>query len=239
MSLGHGASIVRSGLILHLDAANSKSYPGTGGTWSDISGNNRSLALRNAPSYSNRSLVFDGLNDHATAIATPDDFAWSPNGVVGMSSMTIEMWVQSSDTSGKFYSKPWNGSGQYNVWIDPAFFWLLTVSGSSQINFARSISNGQWTQVVVWANAVNMGYYLNGGEFSGSKAHALTGDVPSSGNALIPLGLMTLYPYGEGWAGITSHAIAGSLSTCRVYNRVLTATEVKQNFEALRGRYGL
>lgn len=239
MSLAHGASIVRSGLILNLDAANSKSYPGTGTAWTDISNSNHSSTLMNAPTYSNGALIFDGLNDHTRTNITPNDFAWSPNGAVGMSSMTIEMWVQSSDTSGKFYSKPWNGSGQYNIWIDPGYFWLLTVSGSSQLNFGRSISNGQWTQVVVWADTTNMGYYFNGGEYSGSKAHALTGDIPSSGNSPISMALMTLYPYGEGWAGLTSHAIAGSLSSCKVYNRVLTTTEVRQNFEALRGRYSI
>lgn len=237
MSLGHGASIVRSGLILNLDAANPKSYLGTGTAWTDISNSNHSMTLVNSPVYSNGALVFDGLNDHTFANGTPNDFAWTPNGVVGMSSMTIEMWVQSSDTAGRFYTKPWNGGGQYNIWIDPVFFWLSTASGSSQLNFGRSISNGQWTQVVVWADSVNMGYYFNGGEYSGSQVHALTGDIPSSGNGSIVLGLMTLYPYGEGWGGLTGHAIAGSLSSCRVYNRVLSTTEVQNNFEATRGRY--
>jgi hypothetical protein len=50
---------------------------------------------------------------------------------------------------------------------------------------------------------------------------------------------MTLYPYGEGWAGNASFSTLGEMSICRVYNRVLTAEEISQNFNALRGRYGI
>ena len=74
------------------------------------------------------------------------------------------------------------------------------------------MSNGQWTQITVWADSVNMGYYINGNQHSGSKSHGLTGDIPSVGNAKVPLSLMTLYPYGSdgsGWAGLATHATAG------------------------------
>ena len=84
-----------------------------------------------------------------------------------------------------------------------------------------------------------MGYYLNGTTFSGQKVHNITGDVPSSGNANLPCGLMTLYPYGEGWAGLESHNILGDIASCKMYSRVLTQDEVKQNFNAMRGRYGI
>lgn len=239
MGIAYNTSIVKSGLVLHLDAANVKSYPGSGTVWYDLSNDRRSIALQNGPTYSNGALAFDGLNDHANILTSHDSFAWTPNGAVGMSSMTIEMWVQSSDTVGKLYSKPWNWSGQYNIWIDPSFFYILSGTSSNQLNFSRSVSNGQWTQITVWADSVNMGYYINGDQHSGSKSHGLTGDIPSVGNAKTPLSLMALYPYGSGWAGLATHATAGNLSVCRVYNRALSATEIKQNFEALRGRYGV
>lgn len=64
MSLGYGASIVRNGLVLHLDATNQKSYPGTGTTWYDLSGNNNNASLVNGPTHSENTFVFDGVDDY-------------------------------------------------------------------------------------------------------------------------------------------------------------------------------
>ena len=67
MSLGHGASIVRNGLVLYLDAANPKSYPGSGTTWKDLSGNGNNGTLVNGPTFNSAnggSIVFDGTNDY-------------------------------------------------------------------------------------------------------------------------------------------------------------------------------
>jgi hypothetical protein len=68
MSLGHGASIVRSGLVLHLDAANRKSYSGAGTSWNDISGGQYNSILNNTPIYSSANagiIRFDGIDDYA------------------------------------------------------------------------------------------------------------------------------------------------------------------------------
>ena len=51
MSLIHNANVVRDGLVLYLDAANPKSYPGSGTTWYDLSGNSKNGALTNGPTY--------------------------------------------------------------------------------------------------------------------------------------------------------------------------------------------
>jgi len=65
MGLSHGASIVRSGLIAKFDAANIKSYPGTGTAWTDLSGLGNNATLVNGASYSNNGITFDGINDYA------------------------------------------------------------------------------------------------------------------------------------------------------------------------------
>jgi len=84
-----------------------------------------------------------------------------------------------------------------------------------------------------------MGYYFDGGSSSDSQAHGLTGGISDKGNTNKPLGLMTVYFYGEGWAGNTSHAFEGEVGAFRKYNKVLTAEEVLQNFNAMRGRFGI
>ena len=66
MGLAHSPSIVMNGLVLALDAANSKSYPGSGTTWTDLSGNSNTGTLTNGPTYNSAnggSIVFDGVDD--------------------------------------------------------------------------------------------------------------------------------------------------------------------------------
>jgi len=69
MGLYHSPSIVMNGLVLCLDAGNTKSYPGSGTTWIDLSGNSNTGTLTNGPTYSSEnggSLVFDGIDDYVT-----------------------------------------------------------------------------------------------------------------------------------------------------------------------------
>lgn len=239
MSLSHGVSTVTDALIIHLDAANRRSYSGTGTVWNDLSGNGNNCNLFNSPSYSsvnNGVFSFDGTNDMGVA---PASLKWSANGSIGYQTMTIDIWVNSTDTAGKIISKPWNGSGEYNYWIDPAHFRLLVTSGSAQINFARNVCNGTWTNIVCWMNANNFGYYINGNEHSSSSAHSLTGAASTTGDSNISCALMTLYPYGDPWVGNSSFSTLGNMATCRIYNRVLSQNEVMKNYNALRGRFGV
>lgn len=239
MGTYYNPRIVTDSLIFALDAANPKSYPGSGTEWKDNSGNGNNFYLRNTPTFQTTHFSTNGVNQHFSTTSTANNFAWTPNGVIGNSSITLDMWVRSSDTVGRFFTKPWNGSGQYNIWLFPDSFYLASGTLTNSISFGRNISNGTWTNIVCWADGINMGYYLNGTSFSGQKAHGLSGDVPSVGNGNLPCGLMTLYPYGDGWGGDTTHAIQGDISVCRMYRKILTPQEVLNNFNAMRGRYGI
>jgi len=69
MGITYNTSIVRNGLVLHLDAANRKSYPGTGTTWTDLSGLNNNGTLTNGVSYQSvnqGAFNFDGIDDFVT-----------------------------------------------------------------------------------------------------------------------------------------------------------------------------
>ena len=64
MSLSHGSDVVRDGLVLYLDAANEKSYPGTGNQCYDLSGQGNNGVLQNGSTVSNGEFVFDGVDDN-------------------------------------------------------------------------------------------------------------------------------------------------------------------------------
>jgi hypothetical protein len=241
MSVSGGPNLSEEGLVLYLDAANVKSYRGSGTAWNDLTNNSYNALLYNGPTFdggNGGSIVFDGTNDMAQI---PDMSAlyWAPGGGIGYSTITIDMWVKSSDTGGRFYTKPWNGSGQYNIWIYPDNFYLFAGATSSIMGFARNLSNNTWTNIVCWANATQMGYYINGNQHLGSQTHGITGAAPSFGATNIPTGLMTLYPYDDGWGGDAAFSIAGNLASCKFYNKVLSPQEVLQNFNATRSRFGV
>lgn len=215
----------------------------------DLSEQGRNCSILNGAFYSplTNAIEHDGINDMTVNYNVRSSLAsWTPGGVAGTITQTLEMWVKTSDGSGVLYTKPWNGSGRYNVWIFPGSFYLLTGTGvslgsDSGINFPfnKNLADGQWHQVVCWMNSVNMGYYIDGGKWSGEQAHGKQNFISDYGDANLPQGYMTLYPYGSGWGGSTGFSIQGSLAIFRHYSKVLTTQEVLNNFSANRGNFGI
>jgi hypothetical protein len=246
MAFNYSPKIVTDGLVLYLDAANTKSYPGSGTTWNDLSGNGYDGTLVNGPTFDSESggnFLLDGVNDYAilSGGATNNTHAWTADDSVGSSILCMELWIKTSDTAGRLISKPWNGSGQYNIQILPSSFYLLagtTGTTSTTINY-NSLATSTWRQLVLWATSTQIGYYIDGGSEQNTISHSITGGVPSSGNSNLPLGLGTLYFYGSGWVGNTSFSINANIAMFRKYNRILSTQEVLQNYNATKTRYGL
>lgn len=209
-------------------------------TWYDISGNGNDTTLVNGPTFtSNKTLQFDGVNDYAIIGGANNSHAWTADGTVGSDTFTHEIWSKGTDTTGLIISKPWNGSGRYNISLAHSYFQLKVGTGVSQgpdesnsISF-DSIRDDKWHQTVIWANDTQMGYYIDGGKKSGYKNHGLTGGISDYGNSQLPLGLSTLYFYGgtnDGWSGNTGHANEAEISIFKKYSKVLSADEVRQNY---------
>ena len=87
MAISGGPDTVEQGLILSLDAANVKSYPGTGTTWYDLSGNGHNFALNNSPTFSNGTFTFDGSTQYARILSSGLNL--DPTGI-----RTIEIWTK-------------------------------------------------------------------------------------------------------------------------------------------------
>jgi hypothetical protein len=93
--------------------------------------------------------------------------------------------------------------------------------------------------MVWWMNATQYGVYKNGSVLVGATNHGLTGGGGSSGTIDFGTLFGSLYPYGSSWGGNTGFSIGGKFYLARIYNRVLSANEIGQNFNLIRGRYGI
>jgi hypothetical protein len=226
MALGHGPTVVTNGLVLALDAADRNSYPGSGTAWTDLSGNGYNFTLVNGASYNNGGISLDGTNDYAYLPSHNSNLAF-PNG-----SMTLIVWeklisygnyggIISTDTTGDAYWKIFRDLGETNY----KFRW-----GSSIMSFP-SFTTGRWNMYcAVKDSSTNVYLYFNG---TLASTHTVSQTISSQNNPIT----IGSYRYDDAVAGLyLSNQIIGPIS---IYNRALTASEVSQNFNALRGRFNI
>ena len=234
VGLGHSPSIVLNGLVLALDAGNTKSYRGSGTAWTDLSGRGNNGTLTNGPTYSSAnsgSIGFDGSNDYVT-LGTPSAL----NGV--QVPITICMWAKANAFS--TYNTLW---GVYKSISSSQLYSLLRVDSGTLRYFASNSAggiqvNGTLTPSVnVWnfyavtvsgsISSPSVTIYLNNSSqtFSYSAFSSspdLTVDFRIGGNQ-----------------GGVSEVWNGNISNAMWYNRALSAAEISQNYNALRGRFGI
>jgi hypothetical protein len=216
--------IVSSGLVLHLDAGNAASYPGSGTVWTDLSGNGNNGTLTNGPTYSSGndgSIVFDGTNDLVTCGNAP-----SLQITVG----TIAAWINAT-----------NSNSGYNGIIVKQLAWSLFVrdnllvsfdwGNSAERNTGVTVGNNTWKYVAM-SFTETIGTPSNNAIIYIDGSPVLTTTVKnSSQNVALAIG--------DGSVPSAGQNFGGNISQVTVYNRVLSAAEVTQNYNALRGRYGL
>jgi hypothetical protein len=215
MSLSHSPSIVRNGLVLYLDAANKKSYPGTGNTWIDLSGNGNNGTLTNGPAYSatnGGSIVFDGTNDLVSLTLTL---------TLGQP-LTVMGWLNSTESS-TIYRNFFENSNA----TTPMIWW----QSQGKIEFD---TGANYTTTAVYRNEW---VHVSLSKPSGTSvpSYYVNGTLVGTGTTLYSVPASTLVLFNRAAA----QTWKGSSSNIQVYNRALTAIEVNQNFNALRGRYGI
>lgn len=225
MGLAHNPRIVRDGLVLYVDAANVKSYPGTGTLWNDLSGNSIDFTLVGTPSYNSLGyFTFNGTDQYATRAS----LGHSPDG----NNNTFSIWFRPLSTPAG--NRPiWsdNFGPELGVWIDQNNAVRTYVYGAST---STTVLNNTWVNVVFtfFSPAPNSGLtyshstYVNGELLQENR----TGTV---GNGLNDIPIQIARDPGN---NIFSNI---DVSIFQQYNKRLTNDEVKQNFNALRGRYGI
>jgi hypothetical protein len=215
LALSHSPSIVLDGLVLCLDAGNPKSYPGSGTTWTDLSGNGNTGTLVNDTGYNSGnggSLVFDGVNDHITS-----SFATTSGQAV-----TYIGWLYSTETTTNSRNFVDSATGRPMIW------W----KASGQIEFdsafgytTPAVYRNQWVYVVLSkpSGSSSASYYVNGVLVGSGSAYTTP--------ALTPTWFSSVS------RGAVTGTWKGNCSYVQAYNRALTASEIQQNYNALKGRF--
>jgi len=223
-----GPNVVNSGLVLYLDAANNKSYPGSGTTWTDLSNFGNNITLTNGPTFSSTNIgniSFDGSNDYA-------DF-YAPN--LGTTT-TIELWCKLGAAYSGTMMFGWN---LYDVWCYNGAMGFNTgngdVYGISSANVSSLGLVGNWKHYVFEMRSdvsyTNNKIYINTtsqalSQQNGSELAATRGF--NSGNGRL-----------SGWRYSASYFMQMNCAFFKVYNRALTQAEITQNYNATKGRFGL
>ena len=228
MGVGYNPKVVRNGLVLFLDAANRKSYPGSGTAWLDVSGNARNGTLTNGPTYNSAnggSIVFDGVDDYVNGSSfTPNITNKTLSGWVKLSSTTQQgggLINLQSDSGGTFDAIVYNETD--NGWGFGSDFGSR--SGWSGV---KETSTAEWVNIVATYQNLNYKMYRNGILIL-TLTSFNTLNFNFSSKSLI----------GLRHTGGGSACLAGNISQVSIYNNALSAEEVLQNFNALRGRYGI
>jgi hypothetical protein len=236
--------IVRDGLVLHLDAANPYSYVSGSNTWLDLTGNNNSGSLTNGPIYSTDgggSIVFDGVDD----VVIIGQYPYTLNNI-GTSDVTVNVWskISVSDANIRYQLGvfPRIGAAFPLGYVNGKMHALLNGrSPTATYNFpvygtATTLPLNTWIMTTaVMDRSSDIKLYFNG------EVEPTSGSVDISSADGINFVVQDVYPVCIGGSEFRGplRLHQGSISIAQLYFRALSAAEVKQNYDAIKGRYGL
>jgi hypothetical protein len=230
VGLGHSPSIVLNGLVLCLDAGNTKSYPGSGTTWTDLSGNGRNYSIGANISW----------NSAGYFTCTGGTFTGPASNSFGFSSTnqhTIEAFVQVTSAQNNVFFN-WQASPNTGSDTRAIFSHLYYNNGNTYYDVSGCCDA---TQRILYANDSDLTVGIRhlvwrtrtdttpNRQFFKNTISQM--DSGANTTATVNWNLTTAATIGNGWYG--------NLYSFRAYNRALSAAEVSQNFNALRGRFGL
>jgi hypothetical protein len=227
-------SIVTDGLVVHLDAGNTASYPGSGTTWTDLSGNgnNGTLVSMDGNNYSSANggyLDFDGSSDYVQGTISSSTFTGPHSICCWFYRQTVKQW------SALFSNNVNTTSCSILTFIDTSNSLGTMQAGINATSIAVDLGAdhlNKWIYGVITFSGVSNGSAVN--VYAYKDGSLLT----NSGSLYWNMSSHSSYYVGRHWAS-AFQVHDGFISQVTIYNKALTASEVTQNFDALKGRYGL
>ena len=224
-------NIVTDGLVMYLDAANTKSYPGSGNTWVDnAAGNNGTLT--NGPTFNSSnggSIVFDGTNDYVQVTSPFSDIDWSSR------AWSFSAWMK-LDALGDRCLINLNSSNSSHYIVTNVFYsnnksywYFIKNSTGVQTNFTQPTGDFPANEIFYFTMTYN-------------------GNGLSNGNINFYKNGTPLTTTGGGSAGLSNQSglqiggnyfLDGNVYNFLMWNRVLSSAEILQNYNSTKTRFGL
>lgn len=260
MATNYNPKIITNGLVLCLDAANPRSYPGSGTIWKDLSGNGNDGTLVNGVGHNTDSqgaMLFDGVNDYCEIINRNELLEFQPT-----KALTLSVWFKTSTTavggaiiSNMISAAPYSG---YDLWFNGSNQMALHLISSwstdatkVKVDYAYSNFLNKWVNMTVTYDGScpttlpsmlsSTDFYINGNLYTTGKAEGSVGvDGFNASDTSISYSVSQRFRVASRWSSNTfSQGSSITTSGALVYNRKLVESEIKQNFEATRDRYGV
>ena len=222
MSYANGPKIVTDGLVLCLDAANRKSYPGSGDTLYDLSGNNRN-GVRGG---SQKPTWYSGYGGYFsfTGGVTANNYTRIEVSNPAMTDMTIEVFYRPTGNGGTVFRQV---QDDFNITGNR----VAAGNAYNDYNLSPSTNNGLnvWVyNAITWNNLQTLRFYKNGIQTASGTRSSQDTDGIAAGTVRI----------GTRSDAYSEHYV-GDVAIFRMYDRTLAANEIKNNYDSLKGRYGL
>ena len=238
--IAYYGGIVTNGLVLNLDAGFTPSYPTTGNTWYDVSSGGNNGALTNGPTFNSSnggSIVFDGVDDCVYKSTFPQ--------MNSATNMTISCWCTFADNGspGRYLWSIGQDAGGSAGGLALVAYGFSVAGGANKLLFELGSAAGRviytgtlqqnvWYNFTVTADGTNTKIYANGN--LNNTASQGSGAITSSAGLSVGSYLSNGTPPSP---SLFFHN--GKIANFQVYNRVLTPVEIQQNYNAMKGRFGL
>mgnify|MGYP003634681399 FL=1 len=226
MATAYQPKIITDGLVLCLDAADLKSYPGSGTTWTDRSGNTNNVTLVNGVGFGSNNggvLTFDGVNDHATA-----------GNFFNYQAFTINLWVNPGSTQAQYADiLDNNHSGAQN--------WVLQQNSTTQNQYSFNVFGASYQNSVTGNFNLTAGVWVNlTFTYDGTKVRGYNNGVLfATGGALGTTINYSNQSFNIGRWGAGGRYWEGEYGSLHAYNRTLSDAEIHQNYNTLKSRFEL
>lgn len=233
MAIAYNYSIPTAGMLLCADAGNPRSYPGSGTSWYDISGNNNIGALTNAPTYNSGlsgSFSFNGSTQYAGYNSSLFNTTYTGKTVICIARMNPSAWTAGvGQYRAMFGSSGSNRNFNLYMYRDTSNIYYMHYSTGVGGSLAGTLSgslnvslNTWYMYAVTQATGGAVNYYLNGSVVT-TTTMAFSQYLSSTSENI---GLSDNYWYGD-------------IAMCSVYSTELSSAQIAQVYNAYRGRYGI
>lgn len=253
--------IVTNGLVLALDAADRNSYISGSTTWFDVSGNNNNGTLTNGPTFSSTNggaIVFDGTNDYVEMTTRNTNLEFQPTqpysvftwfrGPVAQSGAVVanmngnspfpgwDLWFNNSSTANTIAMHLISSWSANAIKIRVDFNYAANLN--QWINFGYTYDGSCPTTSGTSLTSVN--FYLNGSLYTTGKAMADSTDGFNTSSETITYDTNQRFRVASRWVSGTSNSpVSATIPSALVYNRILSAAEILQNYNAQKTRFNL